>query len=67
MKSKDIRSITVASELKKIFDKINEDCRLSEESVVPYSDTDYYANQIQLIYGYNNQLSLRLAIQLSEI
>jgi hypothetical protein len=64
---KNFRSVIVASELKAMFDKINQDCKLSGESVVEYSDIEYYAEQIRNIYGYGESLSIKLATQLSKI
>lgn len=46
-----ITNIPNVIELFKMFKKINADCAASGESVVPFSDVDYYSGQIQNIYN----------------
>lgn len=45
-----MKKIPPMNELKPMFDQVNADCKKSGESVVPYSDVEYYANQIHNIF-----------------
>ena len=54
------------AELHALFTQVNEDCMAGGEKPVPFSDTDYYADQIANIYEIESEATcLELANQLA--
>jgi len=51
-------------EMKKMFTQVNEDCKETNEVVVPFSDVSFYADQIQNIYDFTYEQSLQYAQEL---
>lgn len=55
------------AEVKAILNQINDDCEESGQSVVPFDDVEYYANQIAIIWELDLQTAQELAEQLTHI
>lgn len=55
------------TEMHSIFKQVNLDCSKTGESVVPFSDIDYYTEQIMNIYDYPYAIAYSLAFALSKI
>lgn len=55
-------------EVKQFFDKLNKDCECSGESVVPYTDTEYYSEQISNQYDHlEEEVCDQLAFELRQL
>jgi hypothetical protein len=55
------QKIPPVSELFRIFSRINSDCAKSGESVVDFSDTEYYSHQIHAMWEDNNPTDAEIA------
>ena len=51
--------------VRKVFNDINLECEKRGESVVPFSDTDYYTNQILNIWKMSEKKANRIAKKLA--
>ena len=54
------------TQLINVFNKVNSDCMRDGADSVPFSDIDYYAEQIELIFGVTEIRAYELATQLSK-
>jgi hypothetical protein len=53
-------------EMVKLFNKINDDCMRAQEDSIPFTDVEYYAEQIENIFGVPEIRAYELATQLSK-
>lgn len=50
-----------------MFARVNKDCKASSEQLVPLTDEEYYAEQIQNIFELTQDTSVRLAKEMAEL
>jgi hypothetical protein len=53
--------------IKRMFMEVNKDCRMTEESVVNFTDTKYYMEQIANVYGFTEDRCAEIAELMKDI
>jgi len=59
-------NLPTVQEMKALFTKVNSDCMRDSDDSIPFIDTEYYAEQIEVIYEVTEEQALELATKLKE-
>jgi hypothetical protein len=62
-----VEKLFEARGMRRMFEEVNKDCAITKESVVDFTDTEYYAQQIQNIYEFDDDKATEFAELMKEI